>query len=399
MAETQSTGSPPIWSRGLFVPMEGAAAEQPAANVALLRTHGGSYNILPFLGAVSEIGATVSAFNRNPYDPRALVRMQQMATGLMPHLKQARGHANPVVRQALAPMVQGMSSFLANSQKLLAMRLRTSHQIARAPKILVPISLQIAAGNSTTGIQIRNPYLGASGGAANPYQVAWAITSFRTSNNENGQLQAIRITDWTFGGHNFVAASLGGISYTAGGAPATQGWPAATFAESQRKNWKTEVQPWNVIAQHGGATGFGSIMTETGYLQIAVFNGGTGTFVDTWPVFVNATLCGSPFTSKEWTQADLMRKSFAPLNLQIPLAMKIANDASKWVISGVNKDDESVTDNPYAWTLRMDGVWREIEGMLEHPEHTMMGEPIGYPGDFGISPDFGQQQGSGLSLA
>jgi len=397
MADNQTTNAP-AWQRGLFVPMEGAAANDPAPGVALLRTQGGTYNIMPFLGAVLDIGNTITSFNRNPYDPRALVRMQQMATTMMPHLKQARYHQNAVVRQALAPMVSGMSSFLANSQKLLAMRLKTSHAIARAPKILIPISLQIAAGNSTTGIQIRNPYLGASGGAANPYQLAWAITSFRTSNNENGQLQPIRITQWLFGGHDFVAASLGGITYSAGGAPAVQGWPAASFAETKVSHWKTEVQPWNVVAQHGGATGFGSVMTETGYLQIGVYNGGTGTYIDTWPVYVNATLCGSPFTSKEWTQADLMRKSFAPLNLQIPMAMKLAKDSHNWIGAALEKDDAAVTDNPYAWAQRVGPMWREIEGMLEHPEHTMMGEPLGDPADFGISPDY-QSSGGGLSLA
>ena len=394
MAETQNA---PIWKRGLFLPIEGS--ETPGSGAVVLATQGGRYNILPFLGAVSEIGATITAFNRNPYDPRALVRMQQMANTLMPHLREARGHQNPVVRQALAPMVAGFSSFMANSQKLLAMRLKTSHKIARAPKLLVPISLQIAAGNTVTGIQIRNPYLGASGGAANPYQLAWAITSFRTSNNENGQLQAIRITQWLFGGHDFVAASLGGITYSGGGAPAVQGWPAASFAETKRGDWKTEVQPWNVIAQHGGATGFGSVMTETGYLQIGCYNGGTGTYVDTWPVYVNATLCGSPFTAKEWTQADLMRKSFAPMNLQIPLAMKLAHDAQKWVVAGIEQDDRTVTDNPYAWAMRMGPMFQEIEGMLEHPEHTMMGDPIGYPSDFGMRPDFGEPVGGGLSIA
>src|SRR6185369_2865299 len=117
---------------------------------------------------------------------------------------------------------------------------------------------------STTSIQVRNPYLGATDGATGPYQYPWTITAFRTSNGESGALLPIRITQFLIGGHDFVAASLAGLTYAGGGAPATQGWPAGAFAETARKIWMSTVQPWNVVAMHGAGTGFGSIMTETG---------------------------------------------------------------------------------------------------------------------------------------
>ncbi len=334
------------YERGLFVTLSGDEAKAPPPTAITIR--GTLFDMAPYLGAVNEIGTYLTQFGANPLDARALMRMQQVSKQLRPALAQHMNH--PVLKDVVKPLAQSMSRFLANSQQLIGMRLKTSYKIARAPKILVPICLSIASGASTTGIQIRNPYLGATGGISGQYQSAWAITSFRTSNNESGQLSPIRLTDFTIGGHNFVAAALAGLTYSAGGAPATLGWPAAAFAETKRSHWATEVQPWNVIAQHAGATGFGSVMTETGFFQLAVFNGGSQTYVDTYSVYCNATLCGNPYLAKEFTQADAFKQSFKPLAQQLPLALQLAGEAQgrQWALmAGLSEDDGSMVGNPY----------------------------------------------------
>lgn len=384
MADTQTAASNP-YSKGLIVALGNAQVDNPAPGTVVTRLAGGYYDIAPFLGAFLDLGNMVTQFSRNPYDPRPLVRMQSMAQGLLPVLRNTRNQP-AIIREAISPMVQSMTSYLKNSQQLLQQRLRTSYQIARAPKILIPICLNIAAGVTITAIQIRNPYLGASGGQPGTYNFAWAITSFRTSNNESGQLSPIRITQWLFGGHDYVAASLGGVTFAGGGAPAVQGWPAAAFGETKRGNWKTEVQPWNVIAQHGGGTGFGSIMTETGLLQLAVNNGGTGAFVDTWSVYANATLCGNPLTEAKWTQLDMLRKSFAPLKLQAPIAMKLAGEADSWILAGVEDDDPKIGQgHPYRFASQVTPLLAEIEGFLDAPpEGAAMGPWAGSPEQHGF---------------
>lgn len=375
---------PSTFERGLFPKLEGN--EPPPAGAAIITIGGTRYDAAPYFDAIVQMGQYVTQFGANPYDPRALLRMNALSQKLRPALVQAARSPSAGVRQAVAPMVAGMNMFLKNSQALIQHRLKTSASIARAPKILVPVSLSIAAGASTTGIQIRNPYLGASGGATSFMSSPWAITSFRTSNGESGALLPIRITQFQLGGHDYVAAALGGITYTAGGAPATQGWAAGAFAETKRGNWKTEVQPWNVVATHGGGTGFGSIMTETGFLQLAVFNGGTATYVDTYSVYCNATLCGSPFTNAQWTQVDLMRKSFAPLKLQVPFAMKLAGDADAWAREVIVPDDPSMLPrSPYAWASRIAGAGDAFDNAVENagamaiPEDYIDPRSLGMP--------------------
>lgn len=363
------------YAKGLLVPLSGATAQNPPPGTPVVMLAGTPHDISPYLNAYVDLGAMVSQFARSPMDPRALINMQQMSQKLIPAIRMAR-NAPPAVRQVLSPMVTALANYNKNAQQLIAMRLKTAYKVSSAPKILIPVSLSIAAGATATGMQVRNPYLGATGGSRGPYLYPWCITSFRTSNGESGALLPIRITQFLLGGHDYVAASLAGITYTITAAPAVQGWPAAAFAETKRGNWKTEIQPWNVVANHGGGTGFGSIMTETGFLQLGVFNGGSGTYVDTYSVYANATLCGSPFEDAQWTQVDSFRKAFAPLALQAPLAMKLAGDANTWLGSVLDRDDNRYAGNPaHMWVSRIDKVMQEINGFLENPpEGTAMGD-------------------------
>lgn len=349
----------------LFPRLDGAVAVNPPANVIPLKVGGEYIDLAPYTKTYLALGAMVQQFSKNPYDARQLVAMQKLASQVRPALNRAL-QDHPAVRQIAHPMVQAMSSYLQSSQSLIKMRLRTSYQIARAPKILVPISMSIAAGGTLTGVQVRNPYLGASGGMTGQYQSPWAITSFRTSNGESGALLPIRITQFLLGGHDFVAAALAGLTYTAGGAPATQGWGAGAFAETKRGNWKTEVQPWNVVASHGGGTGFGSVMTETGFLQIGVFNGGAQTYVDTYSVYCNATLCGSPFANAAYTQVDAFRKSFAPLALQAPLSLALAGAADSHLDQALDADDPRWTNEPNSWM----GKVRDFGGFIDRLTNT-----------------------------
>lgn len=371
----------------LFPRLDGAVAVSPPAGVIPLKVGGEYIDLAPYTRTYLALGAMVTQFSKNPYDARQLVAMQRLASQVRPALNRAL-QDQPAVRQIAHPMVQAMSSYLQSSQSLIKMRLRTSYQIARAPKILVPISMSIAAGGTLTGVQVRNPYLGASGGMTGQYQSPWAITSFRTSNGESGALLPIRITQFLLGGHDFVAAALAGLTYTAGGAPATQGWGAGAFAETKRGNWKTEVQPWNVVASHGGGTGFGSVMTETGFLQIGVFNGGAQTYVDTYSVYCNATLCGSPFANAAYTQVDAFRKSFAPLALQAPLSLALAGAADSHLDQALDADDPRWTNEPNSWM----GKVRDFGGFIDRLTNT--------PGGFdhmAVGTDF--LDPTGMSLA
>ena len=384
--------TPNPFERGLIIRLEGATAtEEAMRGRAVVKIEGSPYDVTPYLQAYEALGANITSFSKNPYNTHALLNLQKLSHQLHPSLKRM-STASPGVRQFLHPMVQGLASYMKNAQSLVKMRLKTSHHLARSPKILIPISLSIAAGGTTASIQVRNPYLGATDGATGPYQYPWTITAFRTSNGESGALLPIRITQFLIGGHDFVAASLAGLTYAGGGAPATQGWPAGAFAETARKIWMSTVQPWNVVAMHGSGTGFGSIMTETGLLQIGVFNGGGGTYVDTYSVYANATLCGNPFTIAKWTQVDAFRKAFAPLHLQAPLAMKLAGDAMSHVGSAMDRDDPNYDAGPYGFADRISRDMREIEGFLDNPpEGVAMGDVLGAPEDFGrtLSPETG----------
>lgn len=356
--------APNPYSRGLVVKLEGAEASNPPPGAVRLGNE--VYDFTPYHRAFVDLGMLVEHAARNPLNPVPFAAIQSFARQRKPQLVQALNQ-HPAVRQVVQPMAQALHSYLQSSQKLIAMRLRTSHHIARAPKILVPISMSIAAGATLTQVQVRNPYLGASGGDTSQYKSPWAITSFRTSNGESGALLPIRITQFLLGGHDFVAAALAGLTYAAGGAPATQGWAAGAFAETKRGNWKTEVQPWNVVATHGGGTGFGSVMTETGFLQIGVFNGGTQTYVDTYSVYCNATLCGSPFTNAAYTQVDAFRKSFAPLALQAPLSFALAGAAEAHVREAVDPDNTQY-NSPFAWANRAADISGRIEQMVNSPD-------------------------------
>ena len=374
-----------MFAKGLFIKLEGA---EPSAKPggAYIQIGGSYYDVSPYLSAFESIGANVAAIARSPYDPRPFMNLRHTANALIPALNSAR-HAHPAVQQTLVPLVRGLASAMAQSKNLVGMRLKTAHHLAQAPKILIPICLAIPAGGTLAGVRVSNPYLGSTEGNTGPYQFPWTIVCFRTGNGEDGGLRPIKITQYQLGGHDFVGASLAGLTYTAGGAPAVLGWPAAAFAETARKNFRTEVQPWNVVAQSGAGVGFGSIMTETGYLQCSVHNAGATTYVDGWSVYANATLCGSPFGGR-YTQVDLMRRAFVPLALQGPIAMKIARDAGVHIGQIVPRDDQDRMPDagPYGWSERTEGAMNQIESFLANPPAGLaMGEHLGDPGEYGFN--------------
>lgn len=374
-------------SKGLFVPIGGASGTEPIpASAAPIIIAGNRYDASPYFAVQAAIGANLSAFTRNPYDPRPLVNLSTMAHQLQPHVAQIM-HQPPAIRQAATPLLHGMTNYLAQTQNLVKMRLKSHLHIAKAPKILIPISLSIAAGATFTNVQVRNPYLGATGGSEGSYQYPWSITAFKTSNNENGQLQAIRITQFLLGGHDFVNAALGGLTYAGTAAPAVQGWPAAAFTETKRAHWTTVVQPWNVVAVQGPGVGWGSIMTETGFLQVSVFNGTAATYNDTYSVYANATLCGNPFSiGTAGVQNQLFRSSFVPLALQAPMALKIAQDAHAHIMGVVDQDNANYQGSPVAnWYKNMERASRVLGGLLNETSDIAIGDPVD-PSAIGIDP-------------
>ena len=375
----------------LFVQLGEAQLKEPAPGMAIVRLGGQSYDVSPYLRAYREIGNSVAQFAANPYDPHPLVNLQHLSHQLIPAIHRSQQH--PAMREALNPMAHALASYLHHSHKLVGMRMQTAHRMARAPKIMIPLCINVAAGGTATGIRAQNPYLGSTGGNTSPgaWQFPWAITKFQTSNNEFGQLMPIRIGQLLVGGHDFVAASLGGLIYTGTAAPAFLGWPAAAFAVTKTKDTASSLEFWNLTALSGEGVGFGSIMSETGFFQISVNNGGASTFVDTWPVYANASLCGSPFANGMHTQVEQLRHAFAPLGMQGPLAMRMAHEASAHIRGAFDLDDPKVQSSQlgaYAWINRTDGTQKIIADFLgADPGGYAVGEYMGTPGEFGVKPD------------
>lgn len=374
------------FSKGLFVKLSGIddAARDPA--IVPVKLGAEYYDAHPYFEAYNRAGHLVKEFARNPYDHRPLQHMEQLVHHIAPHMQPNRHH--PAVREHMHHMHHGLANFMKHSQYLVRMRLKTAHHLARAPKILIPMGVSIPSGSTFSAIQVRNPYLGATGGQDGSYLYPWTITSFRTSNNESGQLQPIRLTQFLIGGHDFVQASLSGVTYAGTAAPATLGWPAAAFTETARKNWQSVVQPWNVVSLYGEGTGFGSIMTETGFLQIGVFNGGGSTYNDTYSVYANATLCGSPFGNAQWTQTDMFRHSFAPLALQGPMAMRLAHSAMEHIRGAIDKDDPryNLAGTGLEWAVRTESTMNELNRFIDNPPAGLaMGDPVDAPSGMNLS--------------
>ena len=375
----------------LFVQLGEAQVREPVAGMAIVKIGGNHYDASPYLAAYAKIGNYVRQFSQNPWDPHPLMHLQDLSQQLIPAIH--RSNQNPLMRETLQPLAHGLASYLHHSHKLIGMRMQTAHKMARSPKTLIPLCLNLAAGATATGIRAQNPYLGATNGAVGSWQFPWTITKFETSNNENGQLMPIRIGQLLVGGHDFVAASLGGLLYTGTPAPAVLGWPAAAFAVTKPKDHMRTIEFWNLIALSGEGVGFGSIMSETGFFQISVNNGGGSTYVDTWPVYANASLCGSPFQNSLHTQTELLRHAFAPLAMQGPLAMRMAHQYAANIRGAFDADDAKVQNaelGAHAWVNRIDGAQRVIEEFLgADPANYAVGEYIGTPESRGIRPDLG----------
>lgn len=371
-----------VFKRGLFVPL--GAAEKAPEGAPLLRLGDGSVvNPAPFYTAIAEMSGALKAFNKNPYATGPVLHMRRIGMAMQQGLQQVP----PSIRTQLGPMMNGLATFVTHSRYLLNLRLKTAYHLARSPKILIPVCISQPAGTSLVGYQARNPYLGASGGETGGlYNAPWAITGFRTSNNESGQIQAVRITQFLLGGHDFVAASLAGVTYTGGGAPATLGWPAAAFCETARKNWMSTIQPWNVVALSGEGVGFGSVMTETGFLQLAISNGNAATYNDTYSIYANATLCGNPFANARWTQIDMFRSAFVSLSAQAGLAQKLAMDHSAHITAALGGAAPNQPPTAYDYVTRMARARDEFDAFSDNPPgDAAMGDSFADPGTAGFS--------------
>lgn len=371
-----------VFKRGLFVPL--GAAEKAPEGAPIIRLGDGSIvNPQPYYTAILEMAGALRAFQKNPYHTGPVLHMRRIGMAMQQGLQ----NVPPAIRQQLGPMMNGLATFVSHSRYLLNLRLKTAYHLARSPKILIPVCISQAAGTSLLGYQARNPYLGASGGdTGGLYQAPWCITSFRTSNNESGQIQAVRITQFLLGGHDFVAASLAGVTYSGGGAPATLGWPAAAFCETARKNWMSTIQPWNVVALSGEGVGFGSVMTETGFLQLAVNNGNAATYNDTWSIYANATLCGNPFSIAKWTQVDMFRSAFGSLSIQAAMAQKLAMDHSAHVVAALGQADRNQPPTAYDYVTRLNRARDDFDAFNDSPPGGVaMGDDFADPGAAGFS--------------
>ena len=345
---------------------DGSSAPENKDGSVWVKTQIGAVNVAPAFKMLSELGAYIDIFHKNPYDYRPLLAMRNVGKRAIPLFQQIG--ANPALREHFNPLASSLAQTLKIAQHAAKLRIKAAHDMARRPLIIVPVSINQALGGTTT-VQVRNPYLGSSGGQAvlDTYKAPWSITAFRTSNNESGQIQGVRMTQWLIGGHDYVNAALAGLTYLTP-TPPNQGWAAASFAETKRVHHSTAFEPWNLTAE--SSAGWGFIMTETGYLQVGVTNVNQGaTYTDTYSVYVRATLCGSPFER----DIEHFRRSFLPLHRQYAGALKIAQD---WHtnMAGLMGTDRS-TPNP--WQANLADAKDAIESFMDAPPPAI-GEPLDY---------------------
>jgi len=354
-------------NRGLSL---GEASSEEAKDGVWVRTKVGSVNIKPAFRMLTELGGYIDLFQKNPYDYRPLIAMRNVGRRAIPLFQQIG--ANPTLKEHFQPLASSLATTLRIAQHAAKLRIKAAHDMARRPLIIVPIPINQALGGVTTA-QVRNPYLGSTGGQAvlDTFRAPWSITAFRTSNNENGQIQGVRMTQWLIGGHDYVNAALAGLTYLTTSPPtATLGWGAASFAETKRVHHSTAFEPWNLTAE--SSVGWGFIMSETGYLQVGVYNVNQGaTYTDTYSVYVRATLCGSPFDRH--TDVEQFRKSFVPLHKQYRGALKIAQDWHSHLgqlmgAQGASRD---------SWMEDLGGASDQISSFMDHPPPAI-GEPLDY---------------------
>jgi hypothetical protein len=362
----------PFKFRLLKIGDAGQEPKIPERDGVWVKTQLGAVDVQPAFKMLTELGAYIELFHKNPYDYRPLQAMRNVGRRAIPLFQQIG--ANPTLGEHFRPLAASLAQTLKIAQHAAKLRIKAAHDMARRPLIIVPISINQALGGTTT-CQVRNPYLGSSGGQAvlDTYKAPWSITAFRTSNNENGQLQGVRMTQWLIGGHDYVAASLAGLTYVTP-APANQGWSVAAFAETKIVHHSTAFEPWNLTAE--SSAGWGFIMTETGFLQVGVTNVNQGaTYTDTYSAYVRATLCGSPF--ERHTDIEHFRKSFLPLHRQYAGALKIAQDWHKNMGSLMGASSQEGGPRGESWVANLSDARTQIESFLDFPPPGI-GEPLAY---------------------
>lgn len=339
----------------------GAASAQPPPGSVVVSTSRGGVDISDVFKIHVDLGNALQAFHANPYDHRPLQAMRHIGTRSIPLFNQL--HKYPALMEQFGPMATHLSNILRVAQTAAKLRVKAAADMARRPLQIVPVPLAIGAGASFTAIQIRNPYLGATGGVAisDQYKAPWSVTAFKTSNNENGQLSPIRIANWTIGGHNYTQAALQGLTYAGMGAvpPALQGWGAPAFAETKRTHHSTAFEPWHLTAE--SSAGWGFIMTETGFLQLDVINASGSPYVDTYSVYIRATLCGSPFD--RFTDPTALAHAFVPMVHQYHQAARIAGDWESNVQGVLGQAARSAQP----WTAQLQTAQDQVLSFMESP--------------------------------
>lgn len=278
---------------------------------SIITVGGQDYDLEPIFGAIDKVVSAERQAVANPYSTNPLRMVlearnvlvgalsRQVPPGLVPILR-------PIVKNAAGPMVEA-------ARTAIKLRMESANRLMMKPTQSVPLTLD--SGTYTAGASasasVLNPYLGSGGGMYN-VNALWAITGF-----ESGALADIKgqlITKLMIAGHDYVGASLGGIK-SAVGLAANQGWGWYLFASDKRERAHTTVSPWNV---QGAGGVVGSIMRETGQVDIAFRNGSAAAFSGVFHVHVKASLCGSPF------KGDALAQTFVPFNRQLAASATLA---------------------------------------------------------------------------
>ncbi len=298
--------------------------------------HGGKlYNTKPLHEGMRKFVAAQKMVLRNPGDAGAawkLINDGRMQVGAF------QRNMPMALRPVLAPMISAANGpMLEAAREAVRLRMRQSNELMMNPTQSIPCCLDASTFIPGSGVTfvIQNPYIG-SGGAMYNSQGIWAITAIETGALEYNA--GIVLGQATFAGHDYVAASLGGIASTTGTGAATvaystgaiagecRGWGLAMFASDKRNRPHTTFSPWNL---QGAGGIIGSIMRETGTVALGFANnsnlafpldlagGGTG-YSGVIQVHVKASLCGSPFNP------DLVQRMFVPFNKQLMASQRLS---------------------------------------------------------------------------
>lgn len=303
-------------SNAMF-PLAGAQAPVGKIRVGSSENEAADYwDPTPMFQVANAMSATARDAVRNPYAKLPFQRFYALSKELNRLSNVGMTHPNPNAKLLSSVMARNAQGYAEAARQAIKLRMAMGNELMKLPTQTIPLTVTaLAAGSSIGPFVVQNPYIG-SGGAVSNSQGIWAITGCESGAliNNGGMLTTSAI----FAGHDYVAASLGGIQGTNPASAVTQGWGWYIWASDKRNRPHTTFSPWNL---QGAAGIVGSIMRETGTASFTFYNNGSQPFSGVFHVHVKASLCGSPFKGSETEVA----KQFVPWHQQMAAAARVTH--------------------------------------------------------------------------